>query len=102
MSEQSSEGGQTGERDGSLSVSDDELPEDLRPEEDNPLAQPADDDVPDDILMDTAGGSDGDSGDAAQGGGDAPDASAGEASSEAESEDPDESDDPDHSVDDPA
>jgi hypothetical protein len=54
------------------SVSDDELPEDLQPHEDNPLAQPAGDDVPDDVIRETAGGrsddesgreSDGDPGD---------------------------------------
>jgi hypothetical protein len=39
-----------------MSVGDDELPEDLQPREDNPLAQPAGDDVPDDILKETAGG----------------------------------------------
>jgi hypothetical protein len=62
MSEQSSE---RDEPDGPLSVPDEELPEDLRPDEDNPLAQPPDDDVPDDLLKDTAGGSGGDSQDSA-------------------------------------
>lgn len=71
------------ENDGPMSVSDDELPEDLRPSEDNPLAQPVDDDVPEDVLKDTAGGSDGDSEDAEKGGDGAPRASSGEASSEA-------------------
>jgi hypothetical protein len=42
------------------SVPDEALPEDLQPTEDNPLAQPADDDVPDDIL--TQGVGHGDSG----------------------------------------
>ena len=94
MSEQSSEGAEQTERDGPLSVSDDELPEDLQPCDDNPLAQPAGDDVPVDVLKDTAGGSGGDSEDAAQGGGDAAHASAGEASSGAES---DHADDPGYS-----
>jgi len=58
------------ERDGPLSVPDDELPEDLQPSEENPLAQPADDDVPEDVLKDTAGGSGGGSGDDAEPGGD--------------------------------
>ena len=88
MSEQSSEGAEQTDQDGPLSVSDDELPEDLQPGDDNPLAQPAGDDVPDDVLKDTAGGSGGDSEDAAQGGGDAAFASSGEASSGAESDDP--------------
>ncbi len=49
------------------SVPDEDLPADLRPAEDNPLAQPADDDVPDDILTqgvghgDSGGGPEGDS-----------------------------------------
>jgi hypothetical protein len=63
MSEQSSE---RDEPDGPLSVPDEELPEDLRPSEDNPLAQPPDDDVPEDVLKETAGGSGGDSDDAAR------------------------------------
>ena len=42
------------------SVPDEDLPADLRPADDNPLAQPADDDVPDDIL--TQGVGHGDSG----------------------------------------
>ena len=42
------------------SVPDEALPADLQPTEDNPLAQPADDDVPDDIL--TQGVGHGDSG----------------------------------------
>ena len=44
MSEQSSEQSpERDERDGPLTVPDEELPEDLRPGEDNPLAQPAGD-----------------------------------------------------------
>jgi hypothetical protein len=81
VTEQPSEGEGT-EQDGPLSVSDDELPEDLQPSEDNPLAQPAGDDVPDDVLKDTSGRPGGDSKDASQGGGGASDASTGEASSE--------------------
>ena len=42
------------------SVPDEALPSDLQPAEDNPLAQPAGDDVPDDIL--TQGVGHGDSG----------------------------------------
>ena len=83
MSEQSSD---RAEQDGPLSVSDDQLPEDLQPSEDNPLAQPADDDVPDDVLQDDAGGSGGGSQDAEPGGDDAPRASSEVASSETESD----------------
>jgi hypothetical protein len=83
VSEHSSEDDRT-EQDGPISVPDDELPEDLQPSEDNPLAQPVDDDVPDDVLVDTAGGSGGSSEDADQGDGDASHASSVEASSEAE------------------
>ncbi len=36
---------------GPLTIGDDQLPEDLRPSEDNPLAQPVDDDAPDDLLV---------------------------------------------------
>jgi hypothetical protein len=73
------------EQDGPLSVPDDDLPEDLQPSEENPLALPADDDVPDAVLEDTAGGSGGGSEDDAEpGGDDAPRASSA-ASSEAES-----------------
>ncbi len=34
-------------------VTDEELPEDLRPSEDNPLAEPVGDDVPDDVLKES-------------------------------------------------
>jgi hypothetical protein len=85
MSEQSSEQADADES-GPMSITDDELPEDLRPSDDNPLAQPADDDVPEDVLKDTSGGSGGDSEDADEGGGGAPRASSGEASSEAQSD----------------
>jgi hypothetical protein len=59
--------------DGPSSVPDEDLPADLQPVEDNPLAQPADDDVPDDILTQGvghggSGGSPGD--DSASGNGD--------------------------------
>jgi hypothetical protein len=55
MSDQSSErpSGETPDE-GPLSVPDEQLPEDLRPSEDNPLAEPVGDEVPDDILKDTA------------------------------------------------
>ena len=87
MSEQSSEHADADDEDGPLSITDDELPEDLRPSEDNPLAQPADDDVPEDLLHRTPrSGSGGDSEDADKGGGDASGASSGEASSEAQSD----------------
>ena len=61
------------QRDAPPSVPDEALPTDLRPAEDNPLAQPAGDDVPDDIL--TQGVGHGDSGgspedDSASGNGD--------------------------------
>ncbi len=85
MSEHSSEDDRA-EQDGPMSVTDEELPGDLQPSEDNPLAQPADDDVPADVLKDTAGGSVGGSEDADEGGDDAPRASSGAASSEAESD----------------
>ena len=39
-----------GSDDGPLTVPDEALPEDLRPSDDNPLAEPAGDDVPDDLL----------------------------------------------------
>ena len=50
MSDQSPERDDPDE--GPLTVPDEDLPEDLQPSEDNPLAQPADDDVPDDVLDD--------------------------------------------------
>jgi hypothetical protein len=49
-----SEHGSEQSDDGTMSVPDEELPDDVRPSEDNPLAQPAGDDVPDDILKDTS------------------------------------------------
>jgi hypothetical protein len=39
------------DEDGPLTVRDDQLPEDVQPSGDNPLAQPAGDDVPDDLLQ---------------------------------------------------
>ena len=73
-----------GERDGALDVPDDELPEDLQPSDDNPLAQPADDDVPDDALTEGAGraGSGGGSEDASRRRDDGSETSSREASSE--------------------
>ena len=56
MSEQSSEQGGDRADEGPLTVPDEALPEDVRPSEDNPLAEPSGDDVPDDLLKDTAGG----------------------------------------------
>jgi hypothetical protein len=73
---------------GPMSVGDDQLPEDLRPSDDNPLAQPAEDDAPDDLLMQDArhAGSGGDSeGATSSGDGDASDTSSSTASSETES-----------------
>jgi hypothetical protein len=54
MSEQSSESAESSaSSEHPHDVTDEELPEDLRPSEDNPLAEPAGDDVPDDILKET-------------------------------------------------
>jgi hypothetical protein len=67
VSEHTSEGTDRDDQGGSMSVSDDELPEDLQPREDNPLAEPAGDDVPDDVLKETAGGHAGESSEDDQG-----------------------------------
>jgi hypothetical protein len=70
---------------GPSSVGDDQLPEDLRPADDNPLARAAGDDVPDDVIARGAEGSDSDSdseGASKSGGGDDASASSREASSE--------------------
>jgi hypothetical protein len=75
------------QQDGPLSVPDEELPEDLQPGEDNPLAQPADDDVPDDVLVEDRQGLGEDSEDASVGGDAAPEASSTEASSESGGDD---------------
>jgi hypothetical protein len=75
--------------DGPLSVGDDQLPEDLRPSEDNPLAQPADDDAPDDLLVQDAahaGPGVGSEAASSSGDGDASDTSPPTASSETESD----------------
>jgi hypothetical protein len=79
------------EEEGPLTVRDDELPDDLQPGDDNPLAQPAGDDVPDDLLQQEAAhvGSGGDSEDAASGADDASGTSSGTASSESQSSDDD-------------
>jgi hypothetical protein len=37
---------------GSMNVPDEDLPDDVRPGEDNPLAEPAGEDVPDDVVGD--------------------------------------------------
>lgn len=55
--------GESSETDGSdtstegpdLGICDDQLPEDLQPGDDNPLASPADEDVPDDLLAGDGG-----------------------------------------------
>jgi len=68
-----------------VSIPDDQLPEDLQPTEDNPLAQPADEDVPDDLVTQGFGpaGAGGTSEDASESGnGDVSDASSSAASSE--------------------
>jgi hypothetical protein len=52
-------------------VPDEDLPEDLRPSEDNPLAEPAGDDVPDDVLTENSDSPGEDSEDTSQGGDDA-------------------------------
>ena len=68
-----------------MSIPDDQLPEDLQPTEDNPLAQPADEDVPDDLVTQGFGppGAAGTSEDASESGnGDVSGASSSAASSE--------------------
>ena len=51
VSEEPSETGtDSSQEDGLLTVRDDQLPEDVRPSEDNPLAEPAGDEVPGDLL----------------------------------------------------
>jgi hypothetical protein len=78
--------GEQSDQDGALGIDDDQLPEDLRPSDDNPLAQPADDDVPDDLLAQGAGHPDsgsGSEGASPTGDGGSSDAPSSEASSEA-------------------
>ncbi len=53
--ESSEQNAQPSAEDGRIGIGDDRLPEDLRPGDDNPLAQPVDDDVPDDLLTQDAG-----------------------------------------------
>lgn len=92
-SENGSEQRERPEHDGPMSVPDEQLPDDVRPGEDNPLAQPAGEDVPDDILKDThedrpGHDSSGGSEDVSKGGGggsDDTDAPSAETSSDAES-----------------
>jgi hypothetical protein len=65
MSQDSRDQDDTGAADdtaGQMSVPDEDLPEDLQSAEDNPLAQPAGDDVPDDVLTQDRTGHDGSSG----------------------------------------
>jgi hypothetical protein len=83
--------GAPSDEDGPLTVSDDQLPDDRQPSEDNPLAQPADDDAPDDLLKQEAAraGSGTHSEDAATGVGDTSGSSSSTASSEDPSSDPD-------------
>jgi hypothetical protein len=81
MSEQGSEQHDDRSDDGPLNVPDEDLPEDLQPTEENPLARPAGDDVPEDVLKDTAGHSSRGSEDAEKGGDDDA-SSSGPASSE--------------------
>jgi hypothetical protein len=98
VSQESPEGqGQPSDEDAAMDIADDQLPEDLRPREDNPLAQPADDDVPDDLL--TQGGGHTDSGEGSEdasrtGDGGASDAPASEASSEPAPDDEPDTDEP--------
>ena len=77
------------DEDGPLTVRDDQLPEDVQPSGDNPLAQPAGDDVPDDLPQQEAAHhrSGGDSEDAGTGGDDASGTSSDTASSESRSDD---------------
>jgi hypothetical protein len=84
MTQQSSDSAESDR--GSMSVPDDALPEDLQPSEDNPLAEPAGDDVPDDALVKGAGHDDSGAGseDASAGGGDDSDTSSDGASSGAQ------------------
>ncbi len=86
MSHESSEQQETSPDEGGVvSIPDDQLPEDLQPTEDNPLAQPADDDVPDDLVTEGFGpaGSGGSSADASDSGNDdVSDTSSSEASTE--------------------
>jgi hypothetical protein len=60
-----------------LGIADDQLPEDLQPTDENPLAQPADDDVPENILTEDTGNKDSGSGGDSE---DAPDRGVGGAS----------------------
>jgi hypothetical protein len=80
------EGGSSDE-DGPLTVRDDQLPDDLQPGEDNPLAQPAEDDVPDDLLKQEAAAHAG-SGEHSEDAGTGVDDASGSSSSTASSEGP--------------
>jgi hypothetical protein len=80
---------------GTVSIPDEDLPEDLQPTEDNPLAQEADDDVPEDLVAEGFGpaGSGGTSGDASSSGDDdGAETSSSKASSESADDDADDSD----------
>jgi hypothetical protein len=92
VSQQSSEPQESPEQGDGLSVPDDQLPEDLQPTEDNPLAQPADDDVADDAVIEgfgPAGSNGGSEGASASGNDDESDTSSSGAPSEADPEDDD-------------
>ncbi len=91
VSQESSEQPESSPAEGAVvSIPDDQLPEDLQPTEDNPLAQPADEDVPDDLVTQGFGpsGSGGSSEDASESGnGDVSDTSSSGASSETTDQD---------------
>ena len=87
MSEQSSEGAEQTSEDGPLSVSDDELPEDLQPGDDNPWHSPRATTCPTTSSRTPRAARAG-TRRMPRRGGDAAFASSGEASSEAESDDP--------------
>jgi hypothetical protein len=92
--ESSEQNAQPSEHDGTMGVDDHQLPEDLRPSDENPLAKPVDDDVPDDLLTQDGGSeSSGEGSEDAAPTGDGGGAVAppSEASSETSAHDPDES-----------
>jgi hypothetical protein len=93
VSRQSSEQEESPEQGGTVSVPDDQLPDDLQPTDDNPLAQPADDDVANDAVIEGFGpaGSDGGSEGASRSNDDESDTSSSEAPSDAGSPDEDSS-----------
>jgi hypothetical protein len=88
--------GAPSDEDGPLTVRDDQLPDDLQPSEDNPLAQPAEDDVPDDLLTQEAAHAG--SGEHSEDAGTGVDDASGSSSSTASSEGPSEGSDDDPSA----